>query len=300
MNNNMHVIVDFSYLYYNAMFRYDGGKCKKLTTMLNGEVVDITIIYLVVQQIESFRKANQEGCDGEVTMSICFDMPSSRKEEEGGEEYKANRVKRLDETDFERMCTIKDMLESVGYNVYRAEGMEADDLVYGLVSKYKDNFGLTMIYTPDCDLAINIQPYVGVMRYKAAIGGYIRIGVRTFEEILSKELKCNMPYNALLIFKSTVGDSSDGIKGIKGFGPKAFDKMVCELGNSVDWKEDFQNPEKAKGILERVFEGEKLEQALNSLKLVSPIEVSDEILTAPISRERNTAVYELYNFKSLI
>ena len=313
----IHAIVDYSFLYYKYKFQLDSGRIRRLTVPYDdGAVVrekDISQIYYSIKEIEGFRrKLEQAGHD--VVVSICFDMPSDRKKVEDGateeeteaaNNYKANRVSILGDDDFSNMRLVEELVSDAGHNTYRVEGYEADDLVAYLIDKHSDEFDYNIIYTPDADLLMHIKDNVGASRFKAT-KGYTSVDRGNFEEYLTAEMKCRVPYNSLMLLKSTVGDKSDQIAGIVRFGPKAFDKLVVYLdGLGVDWEKqgDYESTlsllKKCEGYLTDL----QLTQAIESLSLVRPMVLEGGSLDKPtkqstdILREES---YMRYNMASLI
>lgn len=312
----VHAIVDYSFLYYKYKFQLDSGKMRRLTTPINwkGAVIekDISQIYYSIKEIEGFRrKLEQAGHN--VFVSVCFDMPSARKQvrDEAGEEatdkYKSNRVKRLSEDDFENIQFVEKLLAQAGYNTYRYENYEADDIVAHLIMNYKDAFDYNVIYTPDADMLVYVCNNVGASRYKA-LKGYTNVDINSFSAYLSQELKCNMPYNGLTLYKATVGDKSDCIDGIKKFGPKAFDKMVDYLDTlGIDWSTmgDWRQVEIVLNNLgsSGYLSIDQLNQALESLSLVRPMLFEPGVIPEPTkhsTREQREASYMQYGMKTLV
>ena len=305
-----HVVVDFSYLYYKYFFRLkkaeEGhGYMSRLSTEVDGRTVDTTYLYYIGKEIESFRHKILDNIpNSEVVVSLCFDSKSERKEEDA--DYKANRHSALATEDFDNLIKLREFFEELGFNTYKEEGKEADDLVYSVVNKYKDNFDYTVIYTPDKDVMINIDAKVGVMRSNTFKDTYDYVNLNNYEKYLSEKFKCRVPYNSVLLYLTMVGDTVDGISGIKGFGPKAFDKFVGYL-SSIDY--DFTKLNKADEVervlhkYKEVYSGKNvdaLEQALNSLRMAEyrVVEVSEPIKKD--TDEMRNAVYNKYNMKSLV
>lgn len=312
----IHVVVDYSFLYYKYKFQLESGRMKRLTTPMNwkGTVIekDISQIYYSIKEIEGFRrKWEQIGHD--VFVSVCFDMPSDRKQktDESGEaatKYKSNRTKKLNEDDFENIQFVERLLSQAGYNTYRFERYEADDIVAHLVNKYKDTFDVTLVYTPDADMLVHVQPKVGVCRYKTK-RGYSNVDVSNFEDYISEEMKCYIPFNGLMLYKCTVGDKSDCIDGIKKFGPSAFTKLVEHLNENygIVWSmmNKYGNVEITLEQLrdDGYFTKEQFKQAQESLSLVRPMQFEDGVVADPIkhsTRELRSAAYSPYNMNSLI
>lgn len=320
----MHIIWDFSYLYYKYYFAKKSGRLGELTTAVERRgsniIKDVTIIYHTLKEIEG-QRAYYEARGYDVTSTVCFDAPSLRKDMENGTGYKEGRTKTLTDDDFEDMLLVYEILENAGHNCYRIEGYEADDLVTNICQKTKDSFDYTLIQTPDKDLAINIDTKVALVRYKSG-KGYTPIIKENYSSIFQAEFNCNIPYNSILLFLASVGDKSDKVKGISKFGPKAFDKLInsmnirkndieSKLGESFEW-EKFSNIEYTDKVVKILadcnneFLTEKqAEEFLNSYYLVRPIDMTDSFLnekplTNKVTLENRVKAYIKYDFKSLI
>lgn len=310
---NIHILVDYSYLYYKYKFQLESGKMKRLTQAMEWHGVtlekDISQIYYSLREIENIRR-EWEGKGHYVTMSICFDMPSRRKLANTSEsnKYKSNRVNKLNTEDFENIQFVQNLLDTAGYNTYRIEGFEADDIVGYLIKTYANEFDYNIIYTPDADLLVNIGNNVGAMRYKSG-KGYTAVTDKNFSDYLSIEMKCTIPYNAMTLFKCTVGDKSDCIDGIKGFGPAAFNKLVNHLNDmGIVWS-NASGYASTKAILDNLrdyLSENQIEQAYASLELVKADEpTGDEVkhFNAPDKHstyDKRALAYGPYNMKSLI
>ena len=313
----VHLLVDYSFLYYKYKFQLESGYMRRLTTPMewHGAVIekDISQIYYSIREIEGFRRKLEE-VGHNIFVSVCFDMPSGRKKgaadgagDEAQAKYKSNRVKHLNDEDFENIQFVQKLLTDAGYNTYRFENYEADDIIAHLIDNYCNAFDYNVIYTPDLDLLVHINPKVGASRYKAKLG-YSSVDLNNFSQYLSQELKCNMPYNALLLYKATVGDKSDCIDGIKKFGPKAFDKLVAYLDSTgIDWSGmgDWRIVESyIKSLGETgYFNPDQTMQALESLSLVRPMAFDEGVIQPPVNhsnRELREKAYSPYGMKSLI
>lgn len=306
-----HLIFDFSFLYYKYKFAIESGRMKRLTypIEIGGVKIekDVSQIYYAIREMEGIRKKlSSKGA--EVTVSICFDSKSKRKEEETevASEYKANRVSKLNSFDFDNIAFVKKLLDEAGYNTYKIDGIEADDIVHALVEHYSDKFDDTLIVTCDLDLAINIKPHVNMYRFKST-SGYGFIMDKNFSEVVGAELKCNMPYNAVMLYKCTVGDKSDNIKGINKFGPAAFNKMISYLSTNgySDW-DKLNTYDETKKVLDNLggyLKPEQLSQAYESLGLVRPIELTCDEVAFPCNqsdRDKREAAYMQLGMQSLV
>ena len=307
---NVHLIIDYSFLYYKYKFQLESGKMRRLTQAMEwkGAVIekDISQIYYSMREIESFRR-EWEAAGHTVTISVCFDMPSKRKQAHTAEsdKYKSNRGSKLTSEDFENIQFVQGVLNTAGYNTYRIDGYEADDIVSFIVRNYKDRFDFNVIYTPDADLLVNIGGNVGAKRYKTG-KGYTAVTEDNFSDYLSAELKCNVPFNALMLYKCTVGDKSDCIDGIKKFGPAAFSKLVdyfTSMGANWSVAGNYENTKLLLNAASSYLKPEQLEQAFNSLELVKPEDISTDLIPFPgevSNYDRRYNAYMPYNMKSLV
>lgn len=298
----LHIIIDFMHIYYKYFFQLKEGKIKHLSSIINGEERDTSLVYYTLRDIENIRKG-LEKLGHNVTMSICFDMKSKRREQDA--EYKADRPNNLGSDDFNNIDIIEELLGKVGYNTYRFEGYEADDIVNYLIRNYSQDYEYSIIYTNDKDLLINIKDNVGVMRFKQ-YKGYTQVDIKNYEEYLEKEFKVFIPYNMLGLYLSSAGDSADKIKGIHKFGPKAFSKLLTKVMSTctVDMKScgDYKQLEKVVEECSKYLTEEQFIQLKDSFKLVSNIELSCEVKepSKKDTEELRKSTYELIGFNSLV
>lgn len=279
----IHNVIDLSPLYFRYKASYElAHKLQKLTYKKdNGEEKDVTIMYHVLKDIESFRvKAEQQG--HKVVTTVCIDSKCIRDKMLGtteSNEYKSGRTLKLNEEDRENIKEMEEMLRTAGHKVMICEGAEADDLVRYAVQRYRDTYDHTMVYTNDKDLLTNICRNVSAWRFKS-VGGWTGISENNYSKVLSNEFGCNIKYNAIALYLCTVGDSADHIKGIVGFGPKAYDKMIDSLANKYpnfkwDMLSDYENVAKVLVSLKEEIGEEKFKQAVTAFNLVRPIEITD-------------------------
>lgn len=307
----IHAIVDFMHIYYKYFFQIRAGKLKRLSAPLewNGTVIekDTSLIYYPLRDIEGIRRSLSSDGQHDVTMSICFDMKSKRTKDDAGEdtEYKAGRQKTLQEEDMQNLAYIENLLSEAGHNTYRIEGYEADDIVNHLSKEYADDFDITVIYTNDKDILVNINDKVMVMRFKQG-KGYGSVTRNNYEQYLEAEFGTYIPYNALGLFLSTVGDSADHIKGINKFGKVAFKKLITKVAtaNSIDWSKcgDYNELAKVVEMCKAFLTDEQANEMEKSFALVSNIEIPEGV-NAPIKKsteELRKAAYMKCQMASLV
>lgn len=130
--------------------------------------------------------------------------------------YKRNRspLKADITTGFE---TVEEVLRHTNAIQVRVPGYEADDIVAALTRHYASSGESIVIYSNDQDFAQLVGEFPG-----RVIAGF--------------KPKAHIPPHLIRYFKITVGDPSDNIPGIKGFGEKAWtdtDKDVLK-----DWVDE--------------------------------------------------------------
>ena len=304
---NVHIIIDFMHIYYKYFFQVRDGKLKHLSAEIDGKEVDTTMVYYPLRDVENIR-AQMENFGHDVTVSVCFDMKSVRNKSgvNGAEQYKSGRKEVLTNVDFDNLNTIYELLKKAGHNVYRFEGCEADDIVNHLSRNYSSKFDYTIIYTNDKDLFVNINDKVGVMRFKQ-YKGYTQVDKNNYEQYLEEEFGVYIPYNAIGLYLSSVGDSADKIKGITKFGKVAFRKLITKVKEK--YKPDFSicgDYDKLKEVIEYCHDfltDEQYQQLIDSFALVSNVSIDDKEVAEPVNKstvEKRTEAYERFNMNSLI
>lgn len=133
-------------------------------------------------------------------------------------EYKSNRKEpsELVSQEIDRCLKyIKSLAAGLGILQCAAPTCEADDLIALFCEAVDRNID---IMTNDADLAQLIREYDNKV-----------VTVIVGENVIADEYK-GIPTHLIALYKSLVGDPSDGYPGIKGFGPKAWDSLVEEYG----------------------------------------------------------------------
>ena len=300
---NLHIIFDFQHIYYKYFFQLRAGKLKHLTSAVewNGSVIekDMSLIYYPLRDIENIRR-DLELKGASVTVSVCFDSKSKRSEgnTEEAKGYKSGRQKTLGDEDFKNIELIEELLKVAGHNTYKIEGYEADDLVNYLARTYKDDFDHTMIYTNDKDLIVNVDDKISVSRFKQT-QGYTIVSMKNYEQYLENEFETFIPYNALGLFLSTVGDSADKIKGINKFGKVAFKKLITKVAqaNQIDWAAcgDYNKLAEVVEMCKQFLTPQQAEEMTNSFSLVANIEVDSAQMNSPSNQSTKELREQAYN-----
>lgn len=328
--DKVHMIVDFMHIYYKYKFMAEQGRLRHLSCQtLNGEE-DVTNIYYVIKDIENLKKGLETRFvldNVPVGVTICMDnKPTVRLEAEGeqAKEYKAKRKHSLTDEDHRSIEIILELLRRAGYSVLSVPGYEADDLVAFVVGATTESewrsggikcYPATLIYTNDSDLMTNVDDTVHVCVRRPRTG-YVEVTKANFESSTEVMMKHRIPYNCVMLYKSLVGDTSDNIPGVKGFGPARFDSFIeqCEALKKYGYSlESLGAPLATEAFIkaaanEGILSADAAGQALESFELVRPhgalelLHMFEASAFAGTSSEqsRKAAYMGTYGFKSLV
>lgn len=158
-----------------------------------------------------------------VTPLDCILVPEGMNSKSGrlliDRSYKANRGKRPQEA-YQQFNILKDQIIQVfrdlGAIAVKQDNVEADDVIAWLAKHTKQNM---IIVTNDNDLS--------ALNMTNEFGADIKVRV---DGILGSNKYGMFPCRFITLYKSLVGDTSDGISGIKGFGPKAWLTLDMRFG----------------------------------------------------------------------
>lgn len=288
---------------FNKIFTYYGsenglidGYRTALHIKSEGAQLRTTTIYMVLKFIESAIKVFKER--GEVDVTVCFDSKKNIRKEFNNQ-YKNNRNNGFCLDDHSDVNMIETILEEMGYNCLKVSGYEADDLVYWANKLYKERYNQTVILTNDMDLVYNIEGNSKLYIFKAQDKKYHIMDEENANDICSTSYGIEMPYSSIMLYKSLVGDTSDHIKGIKGYGKKTFEKMIKEHKN-FDFSALLQWENVEKFIKQMGLTGEKEEQALEALSLVRPRDIDLNLITEPrpVNQKKKAEILGILNIKT--
>lgn len=281
------VLIDVSAVMYRAYF--------SLINMRNSRQEPTGAVYGFINILTSIIEEFQPDY-----IAACFDVKrSSLKRKEEFESYKENRSAVPEEL-LAQIPLIEKVLEIFNIEKFKIEGYEADDVIGTLVRKFSNENIESIIVTGDKDLS----QLVGNGSIIVALIGKGE-GKEKFKLIKS----CEDVKEQLGVFPDKIpdlfglqGDSSDGIPGVKGIGPKTALKLLEEFG-SIEGI--YENIDKIKGKVRENLLSEK-EMAFISRRLAT-IECSLEIIVdyekigkKDIDRKSALSFFKEMEFKSLI
>ena len=177
------------------------------------------------------------------------DMPgSSDVRKQIYPDYKANRTA-ADASFYEQVDFILELGSLIG-TVYKHPGREADDLAGAFVQRYADKNDITLL-TVDADWLQLLQKNVRVIQLKTNGVHVLWDDARFFAEkkIAPKQI---------IDLKALIGDGSDNIPGIKGFGETTGIELLREFDSVEDIYKNIIKVTTKRKIQQKLIENEEL------------------------------------------
>ncbi len=206
-------------------------------------------------------------------------------------EYKAQRD-RMPDNLRSQIDGVFDIFRAAWVEILAHEGYEADDIIGSIAHQHENNEYQVVIISSDKDLCQFVRD------------GHIHIYDAMKRKFLKEKdvvEKFGIPTHQVRDYLAIVGDASDNIPGISGFGPK---KAVDLLGKyeTLEWIYEHLDDisAKMKEVLLNQKENAFLSQRLASIKTDLEIIPIPEIPFAPwVQSEKYTGLLRKYEFRSL-
>lgn len=207
-------------------------------------------------------------------MAVCWDMGAHTFRNDLFEGYKANRPAPPEEM-VPQFDMAKEVSELLGWQNFGVKGVEADDLIGSMVSKWQHEADITII-SGDKDLLQLLNPSTTIAFTKK---GYTEYDVYT--EMRFREEFAILPHQFAEV-KAFMGDASDGYPGVKGIGPKTALQLIQNFGSieGVLASLDMLKPAQRKKIEEDAAML-RLSHQLARIDTEQPIDAELDALVAP-------------------
>ena len=223
-----------------------------------------------------------------------FDGPNNKQARvEIYEEYKSNRTG-MPEDLFPQLELAHNYCELAGIPYLSEAGVEADDLI-GAIAKWAEKQGLEVfICSSDKDLCQLITDHIFMLNTHK---GNLLVDREKVEELHGVKPEQIVDYLAIM------GDKSDNIPGIPGFGPKTASSLLQEYGtldNLLSNLDKMENQKRAEKI--RTHEKDaRISQLLAQLisDVPFPSEESFYLIKSP-NLEKLNALFQDMNFNTLL
>lgn len=228
-----------------------------------------------------------------------FDRPEPTFRHEMYREYKGDRKKMPDDLVLQ-MPLAKELLDALGVKRYEVSGYEADDLIGTMAHIAVEQGYKVTIVSGDRDTFQLINKNTEVLMPVSRSG-------LTQQEVINLEVladRYGLIPEQVIDLKALMGDSSDGIPGIKGIGEKTALKLLHEHGNL---EKVLANADQINGVLGEKIRAEKdmarLSYDLAKIELAVPIPDLPEYLTDINFKQSDSELLQFFlrlDFKSMI
>ena len=217
-------------------------------------------------------------------------------------DYKNNR-EAMPEDLLVQVGRIEEVLDSFGIDRFKIMGYEADDVMGTIGKKFSKEDYEIFIVTGDKDLTQLLDKNINIALLGKGDGGGFKV-LSTAEDV--KEHLGVYPEIIPDLF-GLIGDSSDGIPGVRKVGPKKAIPMLEKYGNLEGIYENIENLREISGIGPSLINNikEDREIAFLSRKLATietniPLDIKIEDLEYHIDNKKLLALFRELGFKALI
>lgn len=272
-----YVLVDYMHLAHKCI----ATKPLSTTVVEDGQVVvkDTTIPNYTIKSIHRY------GGKGIFPIGVFLEGGNSFRKEHfkgkgrDGTGYKGSRAGRKGSF-YDGVDLAVDLLHKGKVSLYRCKGYEADDLIYAMVKRIKEEDTTTPIdiITNDSDLLplvdSQVSVYIRGTRQYSEEGCpehrlYYQVTPETWEEYLSytsayKGYK--IPYNSMLLFKMLKGDKADNVPAaVKGYGQVKYSLLMEDMiAKGIEFDKIFRYgvdfDDKMRPVLSEWFKEEEVEK----------------------------------------
>ena len=218
-------------------------------------------------------------------LAICWDMGSQTFRNELYDGYKANRPAPPEEM-LPQFDMAKNLAEQIGWQNFGVVGMEADDLIGSMITKWQDEADITVI-SGDKDLLQLLNPTTQIAFTKKGYTEYDLYTHGRFKEEYGIE-----PIQFAQV-KAFMGDTSDGYPGVKGIGPKQALTLIQQYGsidNVIDSLDQLKPGQRTK--IKDNLEMLKLSHELATIQTNVPIEADFAKLVVPNYEQQTITAIE--------
>lgn len=249
----------------------------------------VNAIYGVAKMVAGFHESEKPDC-----LALVMDSREPNFRSKIYAEYKATRDRMPDDLRSQEPL-LYELFASLGIPTIALGGFEADDIIGTFATKFgKDSDNSVYIVSGDKDL------YQFVGENVAVYDTMKRVVARRKEAIE----KFGVPPERVVDYLAIVGDASDNIPGIPGFGPKKAEALITQFGSLESIYENLdQITGKARETLENSREVAFLSKTLASIDVNVPVELDLEaakFASRPFLTPEAEAFFHRLGFKSLL
>lgn len=269
---------------YNLIYRAFHGNQMQLT---NKDGLPTNAIYTVSKMLLNLPKNFNN-----LTYSLAVFDGGGNFREAIDDNYKANRKPMPDDLKIQ-MPHIKRAFEILGWPIYQAENVEADDVIGALALRSSEAGFNTFIISGDKD-------------FRQIVKDNLRVW-DTMQDIIYDP---NKVYEKMAVYPENVvaylallGDSSDNIKGVEKVGKGTAAKLLNLYGNMEGIKNNVENISGKVGLnLKEAFVNGQIDKNIELITLKTNLDIeftSKQLSKKEVDSELWSSFCEDMNFKSL-
>lgn len=230
---------------------------------------------------------------------IAGDLPTPTWRHKILSSYKAGRPEPSNELKYQ-FPIVQEYAKLIASGYYTIDGYEADDIILNLAVKFmrEDKNSKIIIFSADRDLyQILVEPNVFFVRDENLFGR------NEFEE------KYGVKTEQWVDYKALIGDASDNLKGVSGIGPKTATTILNNCGTLINIFAYLDGLEVGPIVREYLDKNPKIVakirtdfEILNQTFELATLQMIPEleVLKEPYDLAKGKAMFEEYNFKSLL
>lgn len=237
-------------------------------------------------------------------IGAAFDVKrASLKRSEIYSEYKAQRESAPEDL-ITQIPRIEELLDCFNINRFKVEGYEADDVLGTLAKNLSKERIEVYVVTGDKDLAQILDENINIALLGKGEGGDKFKIISTDQDVIDY---LGVPSNLIPDLFGLIGDSSDGIPGVRKIGPKKAIPMLEKYKNLEGIYENIDSLTEISGVGKALINNlkEDKEIAFMSRELATicqdlDLNFSLENLTYNLDKNRLLELFKVLEFKALI
>ena len=248
-----------------------------------GKVMPVGGVGFLLGVIDTFMFNSIYPCD----FAFCFDSAPKIKRDmfkelfPVGEGYKETRSRKPTHIPFNRDLAYQ-VIQQCGFNAFKVEGYEADDIIATLVKMYHEQYERIYIHTRDGDLAYLVDEKVSI----ATVGDKGKeINRSNWSYTVDKNQI--LPYGSATINKLMLGDSGDNIPPIQVEVTRKIQRVMDD-----DLYEMCADVDMTREVIRRISDND--DYTMRLLDIIIPLKVPEHELTM-YSVEFDVNAYNAYS-----
>ena len=235
-------------------------------------------------------------------IGAAFDVKrSTLKRSEIYKEYKAQRDTAPEDL-VAQIPRIEELLDCFGIKKFKIDGYEADDVLGSLAKELGKKNIESYVVTGDKDLSQILDSNINIALLGKGDGGGLKI-LSTEEDVVEQ---LGVKPNMIPDLFGLIGDSSDGIPGVRKIGSKKAIPMLEKYGNLEGIYENIDSltelPGIGKSLINNLVEDKELaflSRQLATIELL-PLDIDETELNYKKNNEKLLELFKTLEFKSLI